>query len=269
MGLIITELFIIPLPAIMYVKWKGAGVREAFRFKGISLPTLWKCALITLCIYPAGLFLNLLGSLALGMLGELLPVPVPVAESGKEYIINILVIALAAGVSEEVFFRGFILKGYERLGERKAIVVSAVLFGIFHFNIQNFIGPIFLGIVFGVLAVRTGSIAAPAVGHFINNAVSVTFMFIAGMVSDTAVRGYEGTAGTGVMTMGLVFWGVLAMAGGYAAIGLIKGLKGTCRETVITSVSPSFKDFIPVVITAVVFIVLCISELMLIMGSGG
>ena len=136
--------------------------------------------------------MNLLGSLVLDMLGELLPLHIPAAESGREYIKNILVIAFAAGVGEELFFRGFLLKGYEWLGERKAVIYSAILFGIFHFNIQNFVGPAFLGIVFAVMSIKTGSVAAPVVGHFINNAVSVTFMFIAGLTTDTAVQGMEG-----------------------------------------------------------------------------
>lgn len=102
-GAVNNRLVIIPLPAFMYIRWKGISAKEAFRFNGISLSTLWKCVLITLCVYPVGLFLNLLGNLVLDMLGEPLPLPVPVAESGREYIKNILVIAFAAGVGEELF----------------------------------------------------------------------------------------------------------------------------------------------------------------------
>ena len=263
-GLLITELVIIPLPAFMYIRWKGISAKEAFRFNGISLSTLWKCVLITLCVYPVGLFLNLLGNLLLGMLGEPLPLPVPVAETGKEYVINILVIALAAGVGEELFFRGFLLKGYEWLGERKAVIASAILFGIFHFNIQNFIGPAFLGIVFAVMSIKTGSVAAPVVGHFINNAVSVTFMFIASMMTDTAVQGAESSVTAGVMAAGVTFWGILALAGGVAALRLFRGLEGRRLEVAPGKIYAT--DFIPVMITVVVFVIICASQLILIMG---
>ncbi len=263
-GLLITELVIIPLPAFMYIKWKGISAKEAFRFNGISLSTLWKCVLITLCVYPVGLFLNLLGSLVLDMLGELLPLHIPAAESGKEYIKNILVIAFAAGVGEELFFRGFLLKGYECLGERKAVIYSAILFGVFHFNIQNFVGPAFLGIVFAVMSIKTGSVAAPVVGHFINNAVSVTFMFIAGMTTDTAVQGVEGNLTAGVMVSSVAFWGILALAGGITALRLFRGLEG--RRPEVAPGKTYVTDFIPVMVTVFLFVVICASQLMLIMG---
>lgn len=263
-GLLITELVIIPLPAFMYIKWKGISAKEAFRFNGISLSTLWKCALITLCVYPVGLFLNLLGSLVLDMLGEPLPLHIPAAESGREYIKNILVIAFAAGVGEELFFRGFLLKGYEWLGERKAVIYSAILFGIFHFNIQNFVGPAFLGIVFAVMSIKTGSVAAPVVGHFINNAVSVTFMFIAGLTTDTAVQGVEGNLTAGAMVSSVAFWGILALAGGITALRLFRGLEG--RRPEVAPGKTYVTDFIPVMVTVFLFVVICASQLMLIMG---
>lgn len=267
-GLIITELFIIPVSAVVYLKWKGANAKEAFRLKGIKISALWKCVLITLCVYPVGLFLNLLANMALGMLGELLPVPVPAAESGREYIINILVIALTAAIGEEMFFRGFMLTGYERLGERKAVIISAILFGIFHFNIQNFIGPVFLGVVFAYMAIRTGSLAAPVVGHFINNAVSVTFMYIAKTVTETPVQGLEKAADESIMAAGLVFWGILSIAGSFGALRLFRGLGGNHRSAMVFS-RPSFTDFIPVAITVIVFLVISISQLMIIISSAG
>jgi len=268
-GLVITELLIIPLPALIYTAWKGMHVREAFLLRGVGPLTIWKCVLITLCAYPVGLFLNLLGNLFLGMFGELIPMPVPVAESIWEYMINILVIALAAGVAEEFFFRGFLLKGYEGLGERNAVIISAVLFGIFHFNIQNFLGPVFLGVVFGFLALRTGSVIASAAGHFVNNALSVTFMFVSGMVSKTLPQGYESTNAAGVLTSGLIFWGVMALAGGITALRLYKGMERQHRETATSVAVISFGDFIPVVVTVIIFIVFCVSELLVIINRAG
>ena len=276
MGLIVTELVIVMLPVIIYVKWKGADPRRVFRLKGINMRMLRLCILITLCIYPVGLFLNLLGNLVLSMFGELIPVSIPVAENVGEYLVNILVIGLTAGVAEEVFFRGFILKGYEGFGQNKSIMISALLFGMFHFNIQNFIGPVFLGLVFGHMAVKTGSIAAPIAGHFFNNAISVTFMFAAQKLSTAPAQIYENTAGAQTLAAGLVFWGIFAAAGGMTARRLFRKLKttrgleefgemGKGPETLAPA--PGFGDFIPVIITAAVFVAFCIAEVLMIVGS--
>lgn len=275
MGLLVTELIIILIPAVIYVRWKGTDIKQAFRLNSISPATLWRCVLITLCIYPAGLFLNMLSNMVLGLFGELIPISIPVADNGREYIINILVIALSAGVAEEAFFRGFLLNGYEHLGERKSILITAVLFGIFHFNIQNFIGPVFLGLVFGYLAIRTGSIIAPIAGHFINNAVSVTLMYAAGMVSGASAQGYEAVDNPGNLMAGLVFWGILALVGGFTSVRLFGRLKpdgspaGTGEmnhHAGIGSPAPRLKDFIPVLLIAVIFIVFCIGELWVIIN---
>lgn len=268
MGLLITEFLIIPGPALLYVLWKGVRLQGAFNLRPIGLRIVWRCVLITLSAYPVGLFLNLLASLFLGMLGELKPVPIPAAETLGGYFINILVIALVAGIAEELFFRGFLLKGYDGLSEKNAIIISAALFGVFHFNIQNFLGPVFLGIIFGCLAMRTGSVIGPIVGHFVNNALSVTCMFISELSSDALPQGYtDPTETVGLLKSGVVFWGFMALIGGIATLKLFNSLGTKYRQNRTFVAAPSFKDFIPVVIIIAIFIVFCIFELITIING--
>ena len=69
-----------------------------------------------------------------------------------------------AGVCEELAFRGFILSGLERGHRtRSAILLSALLFGFLHVLLslfQQLFNATLLGIVLGLLAVRSRSIAA-------------------------------------------------------------------------------------------------------------
>ena len=55
--------------------------------------------------------------------------------------------------------------------------MSAILFGLFHYNLQNLAGPIILGIVFGYLVTITDSIWAGVVAHATNNGVAVLMGF--------------------------------------------------------------------------------------------
>jgi sodium transport system permease protein len=86
----------------------------------------------------------------------------------------LLVIAAIPAICEELAFRGFILSGCRSLGNsRRAIVVSAILFGFVHFPLQQSISAFVAGLVLGYLAVRSGSLLPGVVFHFLNNAVLV------------------------------------------------------------------------------------------------
>ncbi len=89
----------------------------------------------------------------------------------------IVLIALIPALSEEVLFRGFLL-GSLRTSARKwtAIVVSAAVFGVFHFFIYKFLVTAVLGVLLAYLCWQSRSILPGMVAHFLHNllgAVSV------------------------------------------------------------------------------------------------
>lgn len=79
-----------------------------------------------------------------------------------------------AGVSEEIFFRGYI---QTRLATRwrswSAIVVTAALFGAMHFDLIHTPFALLAGLCLGWLAERSGSILPSMLAHCVNNLVSV------------------------------------------------------------------------------------------------
>ena len=95
--------------------------------------------------------------------------------------IAVLLFAFVPAVCEEIAFRGFILAGLERgHRERSAILLSALLFAFLHVLVsltQQFFNAALLGIVLGLLAVRSGSILPGMLFHFLNNAVAVSLPY--------------------------------------------------------------------------------------------
>lgn len=79
------------------------------------------------------------------------------------------VAAVTPAVCEELFFRGLVLSGLRPFGKWPAIVISALLFGIAHASIYRLLPTFLLGILFGVLVWRSGSIVTSIVAHAINN----------------------------------------------------------------------------------------------------
>ncbi len=90
---------------------------------------------------------------------------------------SILIFALIPAVCEEFAFRGFILSGLEREHRtRSAILLSALMFGFLHVLLslfQQLFNATLLGLVLGLLAVRSRSILPGIVFHFLNNAFAV------------------------------------------------------------------------------------------------
>ncbi|GAA4473489.1 ABC transporter permease subunit/CPBP intramembrane protease [Novipirellula rosea] len=91
----------------------------------------------------------------------------------------VLLMALVPAICEELAFRGFIFGGLERQGGRlRAVVVTAILFGISHGVLQQSIAATVMGLMLGWIALRTGSVLPGILIHFTNNALSVSLQRI-------------------------------------------------------------------------------------------
>jgi membrane protease YdiL (CAAX protease family) len=177
-GILITEFLLVALPTIVYVKAMGASVKKELRFNSLSFTDSLLVAVAFISAYFIAVFVNLLGEILISMMGNLIVPDIPFATDPTEYIVLLFVIAGSAGICEEILFRGFMLRAYEKFGMWKSIVITALLFSILHLNIQNILAPFFLGLVLGFVVYKTNSIFAGILGHFINNAISVTLGYV-------------------------------------------------------------------------------------------
>lgn len=177
-GILITEFLLVALPTIIYAKVIGASVKSELRFNSLSLTDTLLVVVAFVSAYFVAVFVNLLGEILISMMGNLIVPDIPFATDPTEYIVLLFIIAGSAGICEEILFRGFMLRAYEKFGMWTGIVITALLFGILHLNIQNLLAPFFLGLVLGFVVYKTDSIFAGILGHFINNAISVTLGYV-------------------------------------------------------------------------------------------
>lgn len=190
-GVLITEYGIILLPTILFIKIRGYSLKKVLRLNKLSIKQIFLIPLIALTAYPIGILVNFIMIILLTMLGKVRTSPIPIPETGGEYILLLFLIAVSAGICEEVMFRGLMQKSYERLGKRKAIIISAIMFGAFHFNLQNLFGPIFLGLLFGYILYKTNSIFATMLAHATNNAIALTLGVLLNKVLDYINKSQE------------------------------------------------------------------------------
>ena len=91
------------------------------------------------------------------------------------YLILFLIYVCFLGpILEEIIFRGFILKSMQKYGNLTAIIVSSILFSMFHLNLVQFINPVLMGIVLAFIAIKSKSIIPSIIAHIFNN--SITFV---------------------------------------------------------------------------------------------
>lgn len=87
---------------------------------------------------------------------------------------QIIAIVVAAPLLEELLLRGFIERGLiYHIGGTKAIVVSAVIFGVMHFNPWQALPAFIIGLALGWIYWRTHNLWLTILMHFITNGTSV------------------------------------------------------------------------------------------------
>lgn len=92
-------------------------------------------------------------------------------------VVLIFFIVVAGPFMEELAFRGVGIDAYRRSsGVFAALLLTSVLFGLFHFNLGLLLPLSFLGLVFGVIRVVSRNLWCPICIHALHNSVALLAM---------------------------------------------------------------------------------------------
>jgi hypothetical protein len=121
-------------------------------------------------------------------------------------IVNILIIGVLAGVSEELFFRASLQRILSRKNVYLGIWLTAFFFSFMHFQFYGFIPRLLLGAFFGYLYYWTRSIWPCVIAHALNNSTAVAVAWL-------TTRGYvaESTGGIGDMSSGYGYLAAISL----------------------------------------------------------
>lgn len=154
---------LILLCVILYRQFRGGEWKLGFSVRGFN-PTilLW------------GFIMLLAIAVVIEPVMQLLPPSHAPTGRGIYMLIALLVVA---PIFEELLCRGVILEAIRRKhGGWIACVVSSILFGVMHFEPQSVLNAFMIGLLLGYLYIRTNSIFAPIIIHFINNVIAYLFL---------------------------------------------------------------------------------------------
>lgn len=112
---------------------------------------------------------------------ELATMMIDLATGAQGIFATIFLANIVAPLTEELLFRGIILRGFLRVySVPRSIFLSSALFAIIHLNPWQAIGAFVLGGLFGWWYVRTRSLLPCIVGHAAFNAIPVVLFGILG-----------------------------------------------------------------------------------------
>ncbi|MBO6137945.1 MAG: CPBP family intramembrane metalloprotease [Lachnospiraceae bacterium] len=105
---------------------------------------------------------NILGTVVITILSVIKGAPIENnvfdAVMNTDIVTELIFMVILAPVVEELVFRKLIIDRTLILGDRTAIFISALCFGLFHGNLSQFIYAFMLGMIFGYIYIRTGNI---------------------------------------------------------------------------------------------------------------
>lgn len=97
----------------------------------------------------------------------------------QDLLLNLVLVAVFAGVGEELFFRGVLQRLFIKLFKNPwaGILVTAFIFSAFHFQFFGFIPRFILGILLGLIYWYSGSLWPAIIAHFAYDALGVVLIW--------------------------------------------------------------------------------------------
>lgn len=162
------------LPAVLFLAAGGTKARGFCRLKKVHISTALMTVLFTLLLEPLITVVNAVSMLV-----------VDNAVAGFSIQITqlplwgmLLGIAVYGPFSEELAFRGVIYQSYRQQGNRwKALLLSSLLFGLMHMNLNQACYAFVMGIALALLVEATGSMLPAFISHFCVNGLSTVLMY--------------------------------------------------------------------------------------------
>lgn len=93
------------------------------------------------------------------------------------YVWFVAAICFIGPVCEEVIFRHILLRPMRRYGDMTAALMTALLFGLSHFNFDQFLYTFAFGFFLAVITLRSGTVIPAIICHVINNAITVVQVY--------------------------------------------------------------------------------------------
>ncbi|MBR4443877.1 MAG: CPBP family intramembrane metalloprotease [Clostridia bacterium] len=171
------------IPAAVFGRRRSLTLRPVLGLRGVPAKDI-------ALIYVVMMGVNTLGALGVTATDALfratgftIYIDIMVDDTAFSYWLMTIYAALLAPLIEEYVFRGVLLEGLRKYGERFAVVSAAVIFGLAHGNLMQFLPAVLIGWFLGYVRMKTGSWGVCVLLHALNNVTSLALDGLLGLVS--------------------------------------------------------------------------------------
>ncbi len=126
-------------------------------------------------------------------------------QSTKTIVITAIYVCFVAPVTEELMYRGFVLKNLSRVSQRFGIMVSSLMFGLMHANVSQFIFAFIMGIFLSHITIKHNSIIPSMIVHALSNIFSFAVSY-SGIMDDHFTAALVGFVMFGACIAGVVLY---------------------------------------------------------------
>lgn len=279
---VVLEVAVIGLPALLYLLYKNADISRVIRLNRIKMEEVFSVIGMAIFGYGIVIFVNYIWLWLISKIGMPIIQPNPPVETGGQYFVALICIAVVPAIVEEFLFRGVILRGYERMGRKAGVIMSGLLFALLHMSIVSLPSIILLGIIISYLVQISDSIVTGMIYHFTNNAIAVTLVYISnnllGYLEDVPMETPDNLVNMSpeVFWMGFIGIAMIMMFSVVMFILCFKAFKRSTHERRLRGqieIDSTFAvvrpmDMVPVIIAMVIIILLFILEIFTMITMG-
>ena len=173
--------YVIILPPIFYIATLGKKnkVRTYFKKPKVSAFYIARWSVIALgAVYVVTIFSDMLFAYLRSNNVYVSEFAYPIPGHPIELALYFFCVVICAPILEEILFRGIILSRLMRYGGWFAVISTALLFGAYHQNHEQFFFAITIGLILAIIDINAGSIIPSVIAHAIINAYSYLSIYV-------------------------------------------------------------------------------------------
>ena len=165
------------LPMGIYVRKSGKKAKNLCRLHPIPVKYIPFTLAMGLAICLICGLLNILGAVIFSSVSTGEQPTALVDFSSQNPLVLFLTMVLLPAVTEEVLLRGIALSEYEQYGTARAVLMTALIFALFHTNPVTMLSLFVAGLCFGVLTLLFDSIWPALIAHLLINTMALLIAY--------------------------------------------------------------------------------------------
>ena len=181
-SILIQIVVIFAIPLLLYSLFVSKNLKQSFidvgfkkiSFKILIISIVLGFVLYFLNVFVANFFASVISLFGYENLSTGSSVSLDYGFLLKEFILS----CILPGFCEEFLLRGIMLNASKKFtNTRYCLIISSILFGLMHLNINQFFYATILGFMMGYVVIVSGSIFPSMIMHFLNNFLSNYFYY--------------------------------------------------------------------------------------------